>query len=60
MGLRRGAWTDARAAFSRAVDVEDEPSETTAEAWAGIGVASYWRSGRGDQKESIRVSFAVR
>lgn len=40
--LQRGAWTDAAAAFHSAAEAAPVPSETSAEAWAGIGLAAYW------------------
>lgn len=40
--LSTGAWSEAAEAFSRALELAPGPGEAAAEAWAGIGAASYW------------------
>jgi LuxR family transcriptional regulator, maltose regulon positive regulatory protein len=40
--LQRGAWAEAAEAFSLALAAVENRSEAAAEAWAGIGLASYW------------------
>jgi DNA-binding CsgD family transcriptional regulator/tetratricopeptide (TPR) repeat protein len=40
--LQHGAWADAAAAFAALVRVSEAPDAASAEAWAGIGLASYW------------------
>ncbi|HET7039406.1 MAG TPA: hypothetical protein VFH97_05930 [Gemmatimonadales bacterium] len=57
--LARGAWGDARAAFSKAVAEAAANAAGVAEAWEGIGLASYWLDDPARAVEAHERAFAV-
>jgi DNA-binding CsgD family transcriptional regulator len=57
--LACGAWGDAVAAFSRVVDAVPADDARAAEAWEGIGLASYWRDDPTRAIEAHERAFAA-
>jgi LuxR family transcriptional regulator, maltose regulon positive regulatory protein len=56
--LQQGAWTRAREALSRVLASAPDPGETSAEAWAGIGLASYWLADASVATSAFERAFA--